>query len=755
MKLKDLHDQGLALISLLPNSKMPVEAGWTKGERDPWDKFKSKFKKGNNVGTRLGDVCAMTESHGLAVIDCDLKSDDPRHFDELNEALKTLGDFTHCPTVLSGRKNGSKHIYVLTPKGTPSKKLLASKELVKVHLPSVTPSKRDRANLTDEELSKGLRVRVAWEIDFCANGRQVVLPPSIHPDTGKRYEWQVPFDMPPMLIFTPPANEIAEPKIMTIAKAASKGEVLVENLGLEPEDVAAIKSGLNVEDRSSTILKLMYRLLCKGVSQEQILNVFTNKDYELGQVAYEHAKTSKRDVAANWLSRYTLAKAALAHSKRLSFDENVTIEGAAKMDPKEYSDLAAQIDEEQKASYVTYSKGDYAGRIRGDFKENVINALKELCPDTFSYNTMTNQVELLKPLSWTKAFVTGGMLTETMLLSISTYLERHFNFGPIGEGVLHRAVLTVANENTHDPLIKYLDSLSWDGVPRLDTWLAKYMHARGPAEYLAAVGRKFILAMVTRGYEPGTKFDYVMILGGHQGIAKSTAAKILAGAWFSDAPIKPDNKDALMQMQGTWLIELGELSILKKFEVEDLKRFISATSDRVRLPYAREVMEFKRRFCFIGTTNLDEFLKDPSGNRRYWPVFCGGPEGKEPLDIEGLAAVRDQLFAEAVSLYLFGNEKLYLDSELVLEHAKDVQSFAEEQDPWIFDISEALKKLKDEEEITPKTVFDTMFALTGRVPERGELVRIGQTMGRLCKDRTRVRKLVDGVKVTAYVKPLV
>lgn len=177
-------------------------------------------------------------------------------------------------------------------------------------------------------------------------------------------------------------------------------------------------------------------------------------------------------------------------------------------------------------------------------------------------------------------------------------------------------------------------------------------------EFANIVGAKFLIGMVARAMVPGCKRDEMPVIEGAQGAMKSSALSILAGdAYFSDGLPNMKDKEAMQHLQGQWLCEVGELAALRKGEIGDAKRFISARVDKFRPPYARHVIESKRTCVFAGTTNEDEYLKDASGARRFWPVRCGGL-----IDLEGLRRDRDQLFAEAVIRWR-AREPYWLDQQ--------------------------------------------------------------------------------------------
>lgn len=219
---------------------------------------------------------------------------------------------------------------------------------------------------------------------------------------------------------------------------------------------------------------------------------------------------------------------------------------------------------------------------------------------------------------------------------------------------IHEAINYYARLRPYNPVTDYLNSLQWDGLPRLDNWLAIYCGA-AQSEWTALIGRKVLIAMVARAMQPGCKVDTVLILEGLQGIGKSTAFEVLAGSdHFTDDLDGMQEKDDKMALMGRWVVEIGELSAMRRNEVDQVKRFIARKDDKFRLPFARNVSSNPRTCIFIGTTNSDEYLKDETGNRRFWPVRCNR------IDLDGLRRDRDMLLAEAVHRYRSG-ERWWLD----------------------------------------------------------------------------------------------
>jgi predicted P-loop ATPase len=249
-----------------------------------------------------------------------------------------------------------------------------------------------------------------------------------------------------------------------------------------------------------------------------------------------------------------------------------------------------------------------------------------------------------------------------------------FGFDP-GKNYVLDALKMRAFDHMFDPVCDYLDSLRWDGVPRLDRWLMTYCGS--PDSPLSrAIGRKMLIAAVRRARKPGCKFDYIIVFEGDQGVGKSSVLGILAGDGnFSDAEILGlDKQEQQEAMQGIWIYEIAELEGLTKAEVTKVKLFASKTHDMARPAYGRHRVDRPRRGILTASTNDDKYLRDTTGNRRFWPV-------KAPkIDLAAITRDRDQLWAEAAAMEAMG-EALVIPEELWPEATKQ-QLARMEIDPW-------------------------------------------------------------------------
>lgn len=240
-----------------------------------------------------------------------------------------------------------------------------------------------------------------------------------------------------------------------------------------------------------------------------------------------------------------------------------------------------------------------------------------------------------------------------------------------------REMFRYARAHNFDPLTEYLAGLKWDGTPRLDMWMTRYLAAPDTA-YVHAVARKALIGSVARALDPGSKNDDMVILEGPQGTGKSTALRYLYGdRFFTDNLPDFHSKDSFQQLQGSWCVEVAELNKMSKADVGDVKQFLSRVEDKYRPPYERMPIKVRRRVVLWGTVNPEEgvgYLKDQTGNRRFYPIVCGA------IDLPGLLAARDQLWAEAADAYRRG-EKWFLTGELA-EIAKEEQEKRREASPW-------------------------------------------------------------------------
>jgi hypothetical protein len=377
-----------------------------------------------------------------------------------------------------------------------------------------------------------------------------------------------------------------------------------------------------------------------------------------------------------------------AMAKLATEDKRVTAQIVTDRTAEALADLEAPIEEspEQenwREKLKVTDKGSIAQTI-----ENVVTILRHdpRLADCLALDEMASNIVTRRDLPWRK--VKGeSQWVDADDAALRFYLERVY--GISSKDKIFDAVNVVATENKFHPIKDYLEECVWDGVPRVETLLVDYMGAEDTT-YTRTVSRKFMAAAVARIYRPGCKFDYMLTLRGAQGLGKSSFIGLLGGRWFSDTLTTMQGKEAYEQLQGVWIMEVGELAGMKKAEVEAIKLFLSKRTDRFRPAYGRRTQEFPRQCIFVGSTNENQFLRDSTGNRRFWVVDTPNEPKRNFWDDLTPATVR-LIWAEAVEIYRKG-EPLYLSKEME-KVAKEIQETYEEENPRAGIVAEYLGRL--------------------------------------------------------------
>jgi predicted P-loop ATPase len=277
----------------------------------------------------------------------------------------------------------------------------------------------------------------------------------------------------------------------------------------------------------------------------------------------------------------------------------------------------------------------------------------------------------------------------------------------------------VAREHSFHPVVDYLNCLVWDNQPRIDRWLVTYGHAPD-TEFVRKVGSLVLIAAVRRVRHPGCKFDEMLVLvSSVQGTNKSSAIETLCPRmdWFADdLPLNVSGKEVIERTGGRWIIEAGELAGLRRAHTEHLKALLSRRIDGpVRMAYARKPVYEPRQFVVIGTTNSESFLKDTTGNRRFWPVSV------DRFDIAALARDRDQLWAEAAAREARG-EDIRLP-ETLWDEAAEEQDRRLELHPW-YDILATEFEGTTPMKVDPETIWQMVNVGCGvRTAQHGADIR--------------------------------
>ncbi|WP_321470108.1 virulence-associated E family protein [uncultured Paludibaculum sp.] len=346
-----------------------------------------------------------------------------------------------------------------------------------------------------------------------------------------------------------------------------------------------------------------------------------------------------------------------------------------------------------------------------------------------AYDEFSLNVCALKKTPWGYA----GPWNDQQDRLFTDWAQRRGIFIPVEVG--GQAVQAAAMDTAFHPVRDYLTGLEWDGVPRLDSWLVRYLGAED-SPYIRAVGARWLIGAAARVMRPGTKLDTCLVLEGKQGAGKSTAFQILGSPWFADELAEMGTKDAAIQTRGVWIIELAELSALTRGEREKVKAFLSRQVDRFRLPYGKRASEHPRQCCFGGTTNADAYLQDETGARRFWPVRCGR------IDLDALRTDRDQLWAEAVTRFHEGAAWwLEADEGELQEAAAEEQAARYIRDPWEEVVDRWLVGRSD---VTTGEVLERALNTSPERQTKGDQMRVAACLRTLGWNRRKIR---TGAKV--------
>lgn len=349
----------------------------------------------------------------------------------------------------------------------------------------------------------------------------------------------------------------------------------------------------------------------------------------------------------------------------------------------------------------------------GAIKSNLFNAITAVrgirpISDRFWWDDFRHRILVSGKLPW-KSDTDERSWSDYDDAKLTEYVQA--SDVPVTLDLVQRAVVTVSMEQRRNCIQEWLECLRWDGTPRIGKWLTYHLGVE-ESPYSDAVGRAWLISAVARAMQPGCKADCVLILEGYQGIGKSSAMRALAGAeYFTDEIGDLGSKDAALQMQGAWVVELAELDVVSRSAIERTKAFLSRSTDRYRPPYGRHVIDQPRQCVFVGTSNDVEF-RDATGNRRFWPVEV------RHIDMDGIKAEREQLWAEALTAYRAG-EPWWLTDRDVIEEAKEQQANRMQAEVWGDVLSEWLSG-KDKTTVN-ELLRDALKVETGRWTRADEM----------------------------------
>lgn len=543
-------------------------------------------------------------------------------------------------------------------------------------------------------------------LEFKSKGQQVVAAGSVHPKAERLYEW---VKEPEFLEPLPEAHPWILDMFREAAERRSTASIGEQILGPdELEELLAGMDPLDFRDHDSWFELMaalhdtcggdpacggVFDMWCQGDPESYSGDVLfrwdsfdTTKNTRITQgslkkIVAKKAKDESKKLLSSAISRKAssaLSSAGDDFEDDIEVGEQLPAKKKKRMVPNSAEVLGTQLRVGKNGAPNTPTNAKIA-----------INNLN-LKPQ---YNVLSQQITFGRPIWDVGQF--GTAYSDELLSWLSDAIiamTSDLNYNP-GEDLLFRAIKEQAQRHRYNPVTDYLDGLEWDGEPRIHRLFGDYFNC-GRDEYTDAVSTAFMIGAIQRARHPGCKRDEMPVLKGAQGAGKSTGILTLAGKkFFSDADLgKLNEKDAPIALQGTWIHEFAELDGLRDHESSTLKGFLSRGVDKYRAPYGRTVQEVPRRSVFIGTCNEGGFLKDATGNRRYWPMTVLGP-----IDKGMIARDRDQLWAEADAAASNGVSRFLPDS--LWGVAAERQMAETTVDPWV----EQLQAYLDSEDETTGT----------------------------------------------------
>lgn len=644
-----LLENGFSPTALEPKSKLLYDPGWTRWCRSPMTPAEIAARKGQGR-----NVAVATGYNRLAAIDID--AEDPA----VEAAVRAI--IPESAVAKRGRR-GRTDFYRLPEGASP-----ASRQF------------RD----TDGNML----------VELLGDGRQTVIPPSIHPDTHQPYMWlsdatlldtciddlpECPADiverlqqaLKPWLPEKPaPLPRSGPPPVLTDdMKKRQRAWALKALDGRVAELAAKAKPG-----RDRMLLALVCALgkfVHHGIITDAELRAPALEACKSNGLIEDNQRRNCERTINNGL-RYSL------EDELGDLPEREKAKKAApprreppppELDTADVGDpsLLQSFDPSQRA--VAWLEVTKIGTPVSKSQAN-IRAFLKAAGCTLSHNAFTGDISV------TMGDATGE-LNEARRCRLAMAMHR-LGLNPSME-FLSLALHDLALESSYHPVRDYLSGLHWDGTPRLDSWVITYLGA-DDTELNRAFGSKHLLAAVKRVFEPGCKKDEVLVLEGKTGIGKSSAISILAHPWFTDAlKIGQDSKEVIELTNGSWLVEFAEMEGMGQREMGTLKATLSRRVDTARLAYARATESRPRQWVPFGTCNRTDYLRDASGNRRFWPLVCR-PVAGETVDLAGLMRDRDQIWAEATHRLQQG-ESIALPKGLWVEAAA-AQNERMRSSPW-------------------------------------------------------------------------
>jgi predicted P-loop ATPase len=701
-------DFGFTIIPL--KGKIPVQSNWQKTMWQP----------------QLDESCKSCESLGflvpdeIIVIDVDNHSEEKKGWSALENLSKDYDfDFVANAGVVVETANGGLHLYYKNP----------MKDVKIIN------------NLPDEKYEG---------VEFKGKGRQVLIAESVLPN-GKKYSFDVLSgdfsqlkDLPENLLLN-----------LMRQKGNLKDEEIVGGFTDNTADVLRFQNYLSNQQmiRSGNRNNALYVMAAfaknLGLSPKKMATSLLNWN---NKNVFPPLEPSELGEIINNAYHYSASGAGVLSINSV-FKDGEEVEPVVNLSAKEAKAQLAELEEfkDWKQSLIMsggkISRANFGTRNTEIFLENLDQFRGKLALNQFTSDTVWRELPVwIKKVDIEARQMTPNevAITDDDIIRIRDILNNH-GFDPNG-GQIIEAARNVSLKRPFHPVKELLESLpKWDGVARLERFFPDLCGAKDSV-YTREVGKKVFVAVVSRIYKPGCKFDYLPIFVGEQGIGKSTLIKLMAlkPAWFSDSLGDIENKDVILQMRSKLIIENGELTMFNKKEVTSQKAFLSRSTDRARLPYDRLPRDLPRQCIIISSTNESKFLFDETGNRRMWPIEMMS------IKLEEVARQIPQLYAEALVLYAKG-EEIFLDNEEAALEAETEQAARYKNDEWQEKIQEWMRA-SDLDFVRISDIWGKCFGFDIRYLDMKAQKRIGAIL-RVLKWTVSSRR-IDGTPSHGYVRPI-
>lgn len=663
---------GLSAIPLRVKSKAPANDNWSELSRFTFKELEKAWRQGQNIGARPGKWSKLVNGQYVHVLDVDVDSDHPDDIKELHEYMDDLlPGWRDFPMVQSGSGGAARHLYFLADRAYASHKIGKSKTMI-----------------TDKKGKK----RPAWTVEQYGTGKQVVIPPSIHPDTGREYKWLKELDWSRIETgldsrYTVDAREIERwGADESDRREKREDDDLAHTIHTAPLGISAeeawddlIELPEEYEEEYAPWVEVGQILDHEFEGSQEGLDLWHRFSKRSGKydpdVLDDKWETFRSENKANpktWRTIKKIANDARRERARDEIDDGDE-DGEKKPTGREWT---ARLDQTEDGAFKSTTNNIFTillndARLKGIVCRNVFSQKLTVRRDlNFNVEGM--------PVVKCRDKINGTEIADSEIALIRLFLEtarsrKGYGMSNVPERNLKDGMEIAADKQGFHPVREYLEGLEWDGKKRLNYLFIDYLGVEDN-EYTREASWLFLTGGVTRIFEPGHKFDFVPVIRGIQGKRKSTMLATLAvnSAWYSGLTFSSDPKVTAMGMAGKWILELPELAGFNKHEVTSLKNFISTGTDNYRAPWGRTNRDYPRMCVMAGTTNDEQYLRDDTGNRRYWPLDAT----VRMIDTERLKAERDQLWAEAVDRYRQMRKEqphdtlpLYIRSERALELA--------------------------------------------------------------------------------------